>query len=443
MMKLKRIIFLHILFLLPTVVFCQTDLTATEQRVIIDSMYSRLEGFYIKKKSIPDIKKFIDKNMQKGDYRSFVAPDKFATKLSEDLKKITGDLHFSIQYDPEWVADKERAEKETESEKKILWEKQIAAAEKENFGFKELKILEGNIGYLDLRTFHDPAYASETAASAMQFFSHVDALIIDLRNNNGGAMEMAQFISSYFFSQQELPLFKYYYFGAANKKTEREMWLLPSVPGKRLDKTDIYILTSGTSFSCAEWMSYSLKNLKRATVIGEQTAGGAHPVDRKILVNGFTMYIPFGEVKDPITNTDFEGVGVTPDIQISSNEALEKAHYLALEKLARNKADSGIDYDWLLPIVKNRQNPIVLEKSRLEFFAGNFGKTSLFLKNNQLYYSWNGNLNLLLIPITDDTFILDGMLDFKLRMVIENNIVTGFMRIYEDGQEQFQKKNSN
>lgn len=86
---------------------------------------------------------------------------------------------------------------------------------------------------------------------------------------------------------------------------------------------------------------------------------------------------------------------------------------------------------------------MILEKSRLELFVGNFGKTSLFLKNNQLYYSWNGNLNLLLIPITDDTFILDGMLDFKLRMVIENNSVTGFMRVYEDGQEQFQKKNSN
>jgi hypothetical protein len=439
MMKLKKMMILQLLLLSQTVVFCQTNLTQTQQGSIIDSLYSRLEGFYINKNQIPDIRKAIDKSFQKGEYKKITQPAEFASKLSEDLKKVTHDLHFSIDYDPQWIEDKLNSEKE--SQKEILREKEIAAAEKENFGFNQLKILEGNIGYLDLRTFHDPAYASETAAAAMQFFSHVDALIIDLRNNNGGAMEMAQFISSYLFSQKELPLFKYYYFGEANKKTEREMWLLPSVPGKRLDKIDIYILTSGVSFSCAEWMSYSLQNLKRATIIGEQTAGGAHPVDRKILANGFTINIPFGEVKDPITNKDFEGVGVTPDIQISANEAVEKAHYLALEKCSRNNPNALINYAWLLPIVKNRQQPIVLDQAILESFVGNFGKTSLVLKNNNLYYSWNKKLNFLLTPITDDIFILDGVLDFRIQLITENGKVTGMKRIYEDGQEGFNEKN--
>jgi hypothetical protein len=440
MMKLKQFICLLGLILLPTVVFCQTDLSQTEQRTIIDSLYSRLNGFYINKKQIPDIQKAIDKSFQKGEYKKFSKPTEFASKLSEDLVKATNDKHFSIAYDPQWISDKLNAEKT--GEKELLREKEIAAAARENFGFKELKILEGNIGYLNLSNFHDPAYASETAASAMQFFSNTDALIIDLRNNNGGAMEMAQFISSYFFSQQELPLFKYYYYGEANKKTEREMWLLPSVPGKRLDKTAIYILTSGVSFSCAEWMSYSLKNLKRVTVIGEQTAGGAHPVDRKILAGGFTIYIPFGEVKDPITNSDFEGVGVIPDIQVPANEALALAHYVALEKLAGNKKDPSIHYDWLLPVVKNRQNPMVLEPERLQLFVGDFGKTSLVFKNNALYYVWHNKLNLLLTPITEDTFILDGILDFRIQLVVENGVVTGMKRIYEDGMEQFQEKNS-
>jgi C-terminal processing protease CtpA/Prc len=92
------------------------------------------------------------------------------------------------------------------------------------------------------------------------------------------------------------------------------MWLLPSVPGKRLDDIDIYILTSGATFSAAEWMSYSLQNLKSVTIVGEQTAGGAHPIDRKILTQGFSINIPFGEIKDPITQQDFEGKGVTPDV---------------------------------------------------------------------------------------------------------------------------------
>ena len=437
-MKLKRIILLCGLLHSSTFIFCQTNLTQTEQSVIIDSLYSKLDGFYINKKLIPNIRKVIDKKFIKGIYKNVTNPNEFASKLTEDLTKVTNDLHFYIAYEPEWIKDKINSEKESEKDK--LREKEIAEAKKENFGFKELKILEGNIGYLDFRTFHDPAYASETATSVMQFFSNTDALIIDLRNNNGGVLEMAQFISSFLFSQKESPLYKYYYYEKPNIKTEREMWLLPSVPGKRLNKIDIYILTSGATFSSAEWMSYSLQNLKRVTIIGEQTAGGAHPVDRKILAQGLTINIPFGEVKDPFTNTDFEGVGVTPDIKISANKALEKAHYLALENLSQNKTDTTFNYGWLLPIVKNRQNPIVLEQARLESFVGNFGKGSLVFKDNNLYYLWNGKINFLLKPITDNTFILDGILDFRIQVDIKNDVVTGIKRIYEDGYERFYEK---
>jgi hypothetical protein len=274
----------------------------------------------------------------------------------------------------------------------------------------------------------------------MQFFSNTDALIIDLRNNSGGVLEMAQFISSYFFSQKEAPLYKYYYNEKANKRIDREMWLLPSVPGKRLDKIDIYILTSGATFSSAEWMSYSLQNLKRVTIVGEQTAGGAHPVDRKILAHGFNINIPFGEVKDPTTNTDFEGVGVTPDVKVSSNKALEKAHYLALVKISQNKTDSTFNYNWLLPIVKNRQNPIILEHKKLESYVGEYGKSNLEFKDNNLYYVWNDKINFSLTPITNDTFILDGILDFRIQVIIKNSVVTGIKRIYEDGYERFYPK---
>jgi len=433
-----KIAHLALLFLLPTFCFSQSDLTKVEQREIIDSIYSKLEGFYIKPELIPKIKTLFDNNYQNGDYNKIVNRDKFASKLTEDIVNITNDLHFHIVNEPDWVKDKTNSEKE--NQKEVLRNKEIADAKKENFGFKELKILEGNIGYLDFRTFHDPAYSSETATSVMQFFSNTDALIIDMRNNNGGVLEMAQFISSYFFSQQETPLYKYYYYEKANVKIEREMWLLPSVPGKRLNKIDIYILTSGATFSSAEWMSYSLQNLNRVTIIGEQTAGGAHPVDRKILVNGFVINIPFGEVKDPNTNTDFEGIGVTPDIKISANKALEKAHYFALEKLSKNNTDSTFNYDWLLPIVKNRENPISKEESELKSFVGDYGKGDLNFKENNLYYVWDDKIDFLLTPLTDDTFILEGILDFRIQIIIENNKVKGIKRIYEDGYERFYTK---
>ena len=438
MKKLKIITFLYIIILLPVISFSQTDLTQTEQREILDSLYSKLDGFYIKPELTPNIKTFFDRKYKQGDYKEIVNRDEFASKLTEDIVSISKDLHFYIAYEPDWVKDKINSEKE--SEKEVLRNKDIANAKKENFGFQELRILEGNIGYLDFRTFHDPAYASKTATSVMQFFSNTDALIIDMRNNSGGVLEMAQFISSYLFAQKESPLYKYYYYDKAKIKTEREMWLLPSVPGERLDKIDIYILTSGATFSSAEWMSYSLQNLKRVTIIGEQTAGGAHPVDRKILANSFTINIPFGEIIDPNTNTDFEGVGVTPDIKVSSNKALVKAHYVALKKLSKNNTDSSFNYNWLLPIVKNRENPINIEKSKLKSLVGNFGKGSLVFKDNNLYYVWNGKISFLLTPITNDTFVLDGILDFRIKIITKKGLVIGIKRVYENGIERYYAK---
>jgi hypothetical protein len=111
-----------------------------------------------------------------------------------------------------------------------------------------------------------------------------------------------------------------------------------------------------------------------------------------------------------------------------------------LKKLSQNKTDSTYIYNWLLPIVKNRQNPIILEHTELESYVGEYGKGDLKFKDNKLYYVWNDKINFLLTPITDDTFILDGILDFRIQVIIKNSVVTGIKRIYEDGYVHFYKK---
>ena len=64
----------------------------------------------------------------------------------------------------------------------------------------KLEILDGNIGYLDLRSFQSAHVGGETAAAAMAFLSNADAVIIDLRRNGGGDPTMIQLLSSYFFA---------------------------------------------------------------------------------------------------------------------------------------------------------------------------------------------------------------------------------------------------
>ncbi|WP_428229378.1 S41 family peptidase [Flavobacterium sp.] len=414
------------------------NLTEISQKQIIDSLTKELEEFYIRPNAIGEIKKKLNENYKKGLYKNIIKPNEFASKLSADLIEVSKDLHFGVRYDPEWT-ENQRKKENKEVQKKIKAE-ELADAKKKNFGFQQARILEGNIGYLKFDYFEDPAIGSETAASTMQFLSNTDALIIDLRQNNGGAMEMGQFLSSYFYSGKELPLYKYYYYEKNRKKTEREMWLLPSVPGKRMEDVDIYILTSNTTFSAAEWMSYSLQNLKRVTIVGEKTAGGAHPIDRKILPNGFSVNIPFGEVKDPITNTDFEGKGVMPDVLCKSEEAINTSHLLALQKLSLKNKDSVNNLAWFIPIVKNRQKTASIADEILKSYQGKYGKVELKFENNNLYYKWNNMATLLLIPLEQDLFLLDGIDDFRIKIVSKNNSVTGFKRIYQDGQEKFYKK---
>jgi hypothetical protein len=417
----------------------ESNFTELNKKQIIDSLGKELEEFYIRPNAVGDIKKKLNENYKKGTYKNILNPNEFALKLTTDLLEVSKDLHFRVMYDPEWGASQQKNEDKAVQQK--IKAEELIEARKKNFGFQQARILEGNIGYLEFDYFEDPAIASETAAVAMQFLNNTDALIIDLRKNNGGAMEMGQFISSYFYSGKELLLYKYYYYEKNRKKIEREMWLLPSVPGKRLDDIDIYILTSGATFSAAEWMSYSLQNLKRVTIVGEKTAGGAHPVNRTALPNGFSVNIPFGEVKDPITNLDFEGKGVVPDVLCKSEEAINTSHLLALKKLSLKNKDSLNNLDWFIPIVKNRQKPLDVDSTILKSYQGKYGKNELIYEGNSLYFRWNNIVTFLLTPIEQDLFLVDGTDDYRIKIISEQNSIVGIKRIYQNGQERMYKKN--
>ena len=113
-----------------------------------------------------------------------------------------------------------------------------------------------------------------------------------------------------------------------------QYWTSPFVPGKRLDGIPAYVLTSGQTFSGAEEFSYNLKNLKRATIVGETTGGGAHPVSGHRIDDHFMVGVPFARAINPISKTNWEGTGVEPDVKVPSADALTTAQKLAREKLA-------------------------------------------------------------------------------------------------------------
>jgi C-terminal processing protease CtpA/Prc len=205
-----------------------------------------------------------------------------------------------------------------------------------NYGFEKIDRLEGNVGYLRVDGFMPADVGGETAIAAMNFLANTDALIFDMRYSvNGGDPTMSVLLSSYLFDK---PAHLDDFYWREGDRTE-QIWTMPYVPGKRFIGKDVYFLTSKRTISAGEGFVYELQNLKRATVIGEITAGGANPGFEYRINEHFMIFVPMGRAINPITKTNWEGVGVKPDIPVPAEQALNTAHLIALKKLLETTTD--------------------------------------------------------------------------------------------------------
>lgn len=201
---------------------------------------------------------------------------------------------------------------------------------RENYGFRKVERLDGNIGYLKFDVFVEDDKAKETALAALRFIAHCDVVIFDLRQNGGGSPDMIRFITSSLFDKPTL----------LNQMMDREgkvveeFTTLADFAGPHFGAdVPVYVLTSGRTFSGAEEFGYNLKSLKRGTLVGETTGGGAHPVREERVGERFGLRVPYMRAHNPITKTNWEGKGVEPDVKVPAERALEKALELARAKL--------------------------------------------------------------------------------------------------------------
>src|SRR5262249_45665907 len=160
-------------------------------------------------------------------------------------------------------------------------------ARRTNYGFARVEILDGNVGYLDLRGFLPAEIARDSAGAAMAFLANADALIIDLRANGGGEPSMIQLLCGYFF-ERPTPLNTFEWRGREGRE---ESWSAAEVPGKKRPDVPLFVLTSATTFSAAEEFAYDLKCLKRATLIGARTGGGANPGSSHVVGGVLSVFV--------------------------------------------------------------------------------------------------------------------------------------------------------
>jgi hypothetical protein len=305
----------------------QPDLTidAATRTKVIDGILKRLNDSYVFPEVAKKMEQSIRERVTNKEYDQLTSAKAFASKLTEDLQAVSKDKHLRVRYShnaiPERGPRREPTAEEREENKRELT--------RMNHGFSKVERLPGNIGYLEFLNFLDPELGADTVAAAMNFINGTDALIIDMRRNGGGNPAMVALVCSYLFGPEPVHLNDLYW--REGNRTD-EFWTKKEVAGKRYLNKDVYVLTSKRTFSGAEEFTYNLKNLKRATIIGETTGGGAHPGGGFRITENFGMFVPTGRAISPITKTNWEGTGVTPDVDVPADQALLVAQLMVLKK---------------------------------------------------------------------------------------------------------------
>jgi hypothetical protein len=265
--------------------------------------------------------------IEAGAY-DWVAEGELAALLTTDLRGVSGDAHYQVDYAPDWSDFLLEA---GEDAGMLPADEMASIVRAANHGFTELRVLRGNVGYLKLDSFFWEPGSAEKAHAVMAVLADTEAIMIDLRENEGGAANMVQLLMAYFIDPDwERPL---HTFTTRYKQKTEQVWGLPWVPGRRMPAKPVYILTSPATFSAAEILAYGLAVRDRALIVGERSGGGANAVEFVAIAGGFVLKVPVSELTDGASGTNWEGVGVKVDVECPQGQAVDRCHALALDHL--------------------------------------------------------------------------------------------------------------
>lgn len=318
----------------------QPDMTvdAAARKEVIENLIKRLNDAYVFPDAAARMEQAVRARVSKGEYDQITSAKKFAEKLTADVQEVSRDKHLRVRYSAQPIPERPGGPREPTTEEREQYRREMSRI---NYGFQKIERLPGNIGYVEFRGFLDPEGGAETVASVFNFLANTDAIIFDLRKNGGGDPAMVALICSYLFGAEPVHLNSLHWREGKGERVE-EFWTRKEVAGKRYTGKDVYVLTSSYTFSGAEEFTYNLKNLKRATIIGETTGGGANPGGGNRLSKHFGAFIPRGRAVSPITKTNWEGTGVEPDVKVPADQALTTARLVALKKAVEKATDDDV-----------------------------------------------------------------------------------------------------
>lgn len=402
-MKNLKLLFYCLALLIPVVNYSQDIKKEINVSQLIDSINLKLNDNYV----FPDKAQLIAKSLRvqtkKNAYASFANdPHNLAAEIQAAIFSIHHDPHMRLDYNPGWWGHNQGQTLPSEEETR-----QFAKIVKDNnFMFKKVELLPGNIGYLPFDVFVEfIEEAKPIIASALGFLSNASAIIIDLRENTGGEPDMGSQMESYFFKEKTLTNVII----NTSKKDTTYYYADPAKTDGLTLSMPMYILTSEKTFSGGEAFSYNMQQAKRATVVGEITGGGAHPTKPFSVGQGFVVEIPFAYSINPFSNTDWEGTGVIPDVNVDASKALIKAQELIFrerQEIAKTDEEKQ-KMEYLINGLYVNQDLGTLPVNQFDKIVGTYGPIDIYREGNNLFSNIHGHISKL-AHISKNLFVLDG-----------------------------------
>jgi len=305
-------------------------MTSAQRSAVVAELGRQLQDHYV----FPDVAKRValalrDKDAH-GGYAKANDARSFAEALTGDLRASGQDLHLQANFDPDFKPEPPTAPTDATPDPK-----EMAYAARVGFGVQSVQRLPGNVGFLEVHGFGPTEVVGEALSAAMLLVTGTEALILDLRHNNGGDPATVAHLVSHFFALGDARHLNSIY--NRSDDSTRQYWTSNAVMPRYLKP--VYVLTSHETFSGGEECAYDLQTQKRATLVGETTGGGANPGDLHALGEGFVAFIPDGRAINPITGTNWEHVGVRPDVAVAAQDARKVAHAMILRDLIAKAED--------------------------------------------------------------------------------------------------------
>ena len=434
---MKKLILLSCLLAMAMAMTGQAqDISEKEKNEVLNEVIRKIEKIYpfpeISEKTMAGLQTQISNGVYNVNNSS-----EFATQVTNSLEEFSKDKHLDLIYNPDLA---NALIEETESNASAFTKEEAKTEVWNNYGFKELSTLDGNIGYLNLSVFFSIEYAGRIADIAINYFSNSNALIIDLLQNGGGWDDMMVYLLGYFVDTKDAPVLNISQYTVDNTYYSS---IVPTyVPGKKLTDIPIYILSSPATASAAEAFISNVKYFnKNVTIVGKTTRGAENPVSQFAINENFVLQIPCWKKIYSINPNVWEGIGINPDIDVETKDAKKTAHIKALEKLMSKTTDEEEleKYQWALDGVTADYDKMT-DKNIIKKYVGNYSKIKIVNENGILYYQDREGPALKMIPVSDNYFVVEGIDYFRIKFIISDG-KTVMRQIFVYGTEREISKN--